>query len=256
MKRRLDTLVREMMTKFIDSLRKDGFDLDELDLKQPLRTLLPETVSRAQHVERKFVTAVGRLWERIATTVGERRGYVENGRKIVGMLGEERSARIMNILEGRQSGTPNWNEELEYVMAAGGELQEVSITCDVFISPKQNEPGVAFELKSSKPNSDQAKIARSNLLALYAMEPRQVEDAYLGLPFNPFGEGSQYNWPHIKRFFDVKNDSCLLVGRELWEKMGRAEVFNELLEVVHEIGTEFHREIQEICLDVPSTDTG
>ena len=256
MKRKLDTLVREMMTKFIASLRKDGFDLDELDLKQPLRTLLPETVSRAQHVERKFVTAVGRLWERIATTVGESRGYAENGRTIVGVLGKERSGRITDILEGRRPGTPNWDEELEYVMAAGGELQEVSVTCDLFISPKKNEPGVVFELKSTKPNKDQAKIARGDLLTLYAMEPRQVEDAYLGLPFNPFGERSQYNWPHIKRFFDVKNDRCLLIGRELWEKVGREEVLDELLEVSREIGTEFHREIQEICLDMASPDTG
>lgn len=254
MKRRLDTLVREMMEGFINSLRKAPFDLDDLDLKQPYWALLPESVFRGQHIERKFVTAFGKLWERIAAAVGERKGYAETGRKIVGTLGKERVDRISTIVEGHLPGTPNWERELAYVMAVDGEPRKSIVTCDVFISSRKGEPGVAFELKSPKPNRDQVKIARSRLLTLYAMEPRQIEDAYFGLPFNPFGEQSPYDWPHLKTVFDGENDPRLLIGRTLWETVGRAEVFDEFMEVIRDIGNEFHERIEEACSQMASAD--
>ena len=255
MKPRLETLVREMMVGLMTALGRNPFDLGDLNSRQAFHTLLPELIFRAARVERRFVTRFGRLWERVARMVGEdAKGYAVNGKKIKGTIGNERSDRIEDVIEGRLPGTPNWKTELAYVLKGDGEPKPVKVTCDVFISTAENAPGVAFELKSPKPNRDQALVARRRLLTLYAMEPRVVTDAYFGLPYNPYGTRDQYEWPHIRRFFDVKNDPRLLIGDDLWEMLGRREVFGELMEVIHEIDTEFHRAIYDGCLQLPWPD--
>lgn len=258
MKPRLETLVREMMIGLMTALDRNPFDLDDLNSKQAFHTLLPELIFRAARVERRFMTRFGRLWEKVARLVGEDvKGYAVNGKKIEGTLGSDRSTRIGDVMEGRLPGTPNWEAELAHVLEGNGEPKSIEVTCDVFISTAEDAPGVAFELKSPKPNRDQALAARRRLLTLYAMEPKAITDAYFGLPYNPYGARDQYEWPHIRRFFDVKNDPRLLIGDELWEVLGRKEVFGELMEVIREIDTEFHRAIYDRCLQLPwPDDTG
>lgn len=252
MKPRLEALVREMMVGLMAALDRNPFDLEDLNSKRAFHTLLPELIFRAARVERRFVTRFGRLWERVARMIGEdAKGYAVNGRKIKGTIGKDRSSRILDVVNGRLSGTPNWEAELAYVLEVRGKPDEVAVTCDVFISTDEGVPGSAFELKSPKPNKDQAKEARTRLLNLYAMEPRRITDAYFGLPYNPYGTRDDYEWPHIRRFFDVKNDPRLLIGDDLWETVGRREVFSELMEVIREIDTEFHQAIYNRCLQAP-----
>lgn len=244
-------LVREMMAELMGVLKKNPFDLEDMNSKRAFHILLPELVFRAAHVERRFVSRLGKLWERVAQVAGEWKGYSRNYRKIEGTIGTKRLSRISDILEGRFESAPNWEEEVGYVMEVDGEPKEVLVTCDVFISSKAGEPGEAFELKSPKPNHDQGRAVRGNILTLYAMEPRQITDAYLGLPYNPYGAREDYKWRYITRFFDVKNDPRLLIGRELWEKVGRADAFDELMEVIREINTDFHQAIYQDCLQIP-----
>lgn len=240
------------MVGLMSALDRNPFDLDDFDSRRAFHTLLPELIFRAARVERRFMTRFGRLWERVARMVGEdSKGYAMNGKKIKGTIGSERSDRILDVMEGRLSGTPNWDAELAYVLEGDGEPKPIRVTCDVFISTTEDAPGVAFELKSPKPNRDQALAARRRLLTLYAMEPKAITDAYFGLPYNPYGARDQYEWPHIRRFFDVKNDPRLLIGDELWEVLGRGEVFDELMEVIREIDTEFHQAIYNRCLQLP-----
>lgn len=254
-KPRLETLVREMMVGLMASLDRNPFDLDDLNSSQAFHTLLPELIFRAARVERRFVTRIGRLWERVARMVGEdAMGYAVNGKKIEGTIGNDRSGRIREVVAGRLPGTPDWEAELAYVLEVGGEPIDVTVTCDVFVSTDEDAPGLAFELKSPKPNKGQALDARRQLLTLYAMEPRVITDAYFGLPYNPYGSREEYEWPHIRRVFDVKNDPRLLIGDELWEVIGRREVFGELMEVIREIDTEFHRAIYDRCLQLPWPD--
>lgn len=243
------------MVGLMTALNRNPFDLDDLNSKRAFHTLLPELIFRAAGVERRFVTRFGRLWERVARMVGEdAKGYAVNAKKIKGTIGSDRSIRIADVMEGRLPGTPNWEAELAYVIEGDGEPRSVEITCDVFISTTEDAPGVAFELKSPKPNRDQTLAARRRLLTLYAMEPKAITDAYFGLPYNPYGTRDQYEWPHIRRFFDVKNDPRLLIGDDLWEVVGRKEVFGELMEVIREIDTEFHRAIYDGYLQLPWPD--
>lgn len=251
MKARFQVLVREMMAELMGVLKKNPFDLEDMNSKRAYHTLLPELVFRGAHVERRFVSRLGKLWERVARMAGEWRGHSQNYREIKGTLGKKRASRISDILEGRFSGAPNWERELDYVMEVDGGSDKVVITCDVFISSKAGDLEEAFELKSPKPNRGQGKAVRRDLLTLYAMEPRQITDAYLGLPYNPYGTRENYKWRYITRYFDVKNDPRLLIGRELWDKVGRADAFDELMETIREIDTEFYQTIYKDCLQMP-----
>ena len=246
-------LVREMMAELMGALAKNPFDLDDMNSKRAYHILLPELVFRAAHVERRFVTRLGKLWERVAQIAGEWKGHSQSNRKIVGTVGKDRLARISDIVEGRFSEAPNWEKELNHVREVGGEPREVVVICDVFIASKAGDLGEAFELKSPKPNRGQGAAVRRDLLTLYTMKPRQITDAYLGLPYNPYGTREDYKWRYITRYFDVaKKDPRLLIGRELWEKVGRGDAFDELMEVIREINAEFHQAIFTDCLQMPS----
>ena len=61
MKARFRVLVREMMVDLMGVLEKNPFDLDDMNSKRAYHILLPELVFRAAHVERRFVTRLGRL---------------------------------------------------------------------------------------------------------------------------------------------------------------------------------------------------
>lgn len=254
MKALFRVLVREMMVDLMGVLEKNPFDLDDMNSKRAYHILLPELVFRAAHVERRFVTRLGKLWERVAQIAGEWKGHSQNGRKIRGMLGRDRLSRISKIVKGDFSEAPNWQRELDFVTEVEGELEPVVVTCDVFISAEAGDRGEAFELKSPKPNRGQGEAVRRDLLTLYAMEPIQITHAYLGLPYNPYGTREDYNWRYITRFFDVKHDPRLLIGRELWERVGRGDAFDELMEVIREINAEFHQAIYKDCLQMPWPD--
>lgn len=258
----IESLVREMMERLmLKVVETDPFDADALRRERPFHAaLVPEIIFKASHLERRFVTPFGKLWERVARTLGESAyGFATTDHKISGQIPEERLQRIQKTLNSLEHAspkggriTPNWEAELRHILAGGGPPTEAEVICDVFIaSSPDDRAGRAFELKAALPNSDQTKVSKEKIFKLHSMTPPMVQAAYFGLPYNPYGDREDYGWWAPKRWFDMCSDPCVLIGEELWEKIGGPGAFAEFVEIVAEVGSKYHRRIYDEFLRIP-----
>lgn len=196
-------VVSEMMGKVMERvLITDPFIKEKHRSSKPLyAALVPDEIFKGSHFERRFVTPFGSLWEKLAQVVAlESHGNCQMGHKFNGSIGEESLRRIQEILnklehsKGKDKIKPDWNQELTYIQAGGGNLIPVSVVCDIFIHNQENGIRYAFELKAPLPNSDQTKVSKEKLFKLLAMEPKVVDYAYYALPYNPYGKKEDYKW--------------------------------------------------------------
>lgn len=261
----LKAAVEEVIVAAMDAvldkvLEQDPFDIEDRRRSSPLHTaLMPEEILRGSHFERRFVTPFGGVWEKLAKVIGEKTfGFGANQHMIVGRVRQgclDRIQRTLDELEhtgpdGKRR-VPDWRKELQHVRGGGGRWQDVSVNCDVYVSESSALPGFALELKAPQPNSDQTKVSKEKLLKLYCMQPKQVEQAYFALPYNPYGSREQYSWWPPARWFNMREDSCVLIGDELWEKLGGTKSYEQIVEIANRVGRRYSRRIYEDYLGIP-----
>jgi hypothetical protein len=260
MKAAIQSVITAMMDRVMENvLYSDPFKKDEHRAKKPLyAALVPDEIFKGSHFERRFVTPFGGVWEKLAIVAAtEGLGYGTSQHMIRGTIKSKRLTRITEILNrlehaerGKQRITPDWDTELAYVMAAGGKDIPVPVICDVYAEDRKNNKRLAFELKAPLPNSDQTKVSKEKLLKLYAMEPRMVDEAYYALPYNPYGRKQDYAWGFPNRWFNMRQDSVVLIGDEFWEKIGGMGTYQSFIEAVNEIGVEYRNRIYREFLEI------
>lgn len=161
----------------------------------------------------------------------------------------------MNRLEhsgrGKDKILPDWDGELKYILGGkSSKLIPTTVICDVYVEDRKNSKKLVFELKAPLPNSDQTKVSKEKMLKLYSMEPRQVNDAYFALPYNPYGKRADYAWSFPARWFDMKHDKAVLIGDEFWEKIGGVGTYRVFINAVNEIGKEYKDRIYREFLGI------
>ncbi|MEZ4508934.1 MAG: TdeIII family type II restriction endonuclease [Eubacteriales bacterium] len=108
-----------------------------------------------------------------------------------------------------------------------------------------------YSIKTVKPNLDQVEIAKRDMLRISTAKPNCR--AYLGLPYNPDGEGNLYTWTIPKKLFDMNNSPAVLIGASFWNAVGASDTtFIELLELFREIGVESKERITNDFLEFSS----
>jgi hypothetical protein len=249
MKASIQIVIKKLMDKVIERvLVSDPFVSDEHKAKKPLyAALVPDEIFKGSHFERRFVTPFGSVWEELAViTAITGLGLGEKGYRIDGLVNQGRLKRIQEILNRLEHGVkgksrikPNWDEEIKYILAGTGENIPTSVICDVYAENKDSGERLAFELKAPLPNSDQTKVSKEKILKLYSMHPAKIDEAYYALPYNPYGEKKDYNWSFPGRWFDMQNDSSVLIGKEFWEKIGGTGTYQAFIDAVNEIGPDY-----------------
>ena len=192
----------------------DPFIPEKHQASKPLyAALVPDEIFKGSHFERRFVTPFGSLWEKLAQVVAlEAHGSSYTGYTIQGTVSKERLRRIQEILnklehgKGKNKIKPNWDQELQYILAGKGQLIPVTVVCDLFIENQKTQTKYAFELKAPLPNSDQTKVSKEKLFKLLAMQPKVVDYAYYALPYNPYGQKQNYQWSFPMRWFNMHED--------------------------------------------------
>lgn len=167
-------VVKTMMDKVMDRvLVTDPFIVEKHHANKPLyAALVPDEIFKGSHFERRFVTPFGSAWEQLAVAVATAfHGCCQRGYSIEGTIGEERLQRIQEVLNklehgvnGKEKAKPNWKEEMNYILAGGGEPFPVSVTCDIYIDSQADGKRYAFELKGPLPNSDQTKVSKEKIM--------------------------------------------------------------------------------------------
>lgn len=245
MKLAIQSVIKAMMDRVMDNvLVKDPFLVEKFHAKSPLYSaLVPDEIFKGSHFERRFVTPFGSAWQNLALVAATQGlGYGVAEHEIVGVVKQGRLQRIpeiLNALEHLSAGTrrkPNWDEDLQYVLAGRGPEIPCTVICDVYARDETSGKRMAFEIKAPLPNSDQTKVSKEKLLKLYSMEPRQVDEAYYALPYNPYGSRADYQWSFPARWFDMLTDPVVLIGDEFWDKIGGLGTYQAFISAVNEIG--------------------
>jgi hypothetical protein len=265
MKGEIQGVIKFLMGRVMDNvLLKDPFLKEQHRAKKPLyAALVPDEIFKGSHFERRFVTPFGDVWQKLAVVAANAGlGHGETEYTVWGSVKAERLRRITEILNrlehpnpGEKKPRPDWERELHYVLAGGGEDIPTTVICDVLAKDIENAKVLTFELKAPLPNSDQTKVSKEKLLKLYAMEPRQVDEAYYALPYNPYGKRENYTWSFPNRWFNMKEDKVVLIGEEFWEKIGGLGTYKAFIDAVNEIGREYKDRIYREYLGIePPTD--
>ncbi|QBD86147.1 TdeIII family type II restriction endonuclease [Clostridium tetani] len=77
---------------------------------------------------------------------------------------------------------------------------------------------------------------------------KERSKTYFSLPFNPSGEGSDYRKAHSipYRIFYIDNDESVLIGAELWNKIGdNKNTYSDLLELFNKVGEKYSDTIKK-----------
>lgn len=256
----IKNIISMMMDKVMENvLIKKPFRKDEHRANKPLyAALVPDEIFKGSHFERRFVTPFGSVWEKLAQVVAiEAHGNCSMGHTVEGTVGSESLRRIQEILnklehnkKGAEKTRPNWEEELKYIKEGGGNPIPVRVVCDIFIFNKESGTKYAFELKGPLPNSDQTKVSKEKMFKLLAMEPRQVDFAYYALPYNPYGKKENYKWPFPLRWFNMQQDSSVLIGDEFWELIGGTGTYINFINEVNLLGKEYKERIYREFLEI------
>ncbi len=257
-KQRVADGIREVIVSMMDKvmnkvLVEDPFIPERHHAAKPLyAALVPDEIFKGSHFERRFVTPFGTVWERLAMVVArEMHGSCHKGMTIQGTIRSERLRRIQEVLNRLEHATraerqrlrPDWNEELAYVLAGGGELVPCPVTCDLFIDSSVTGKKYAFELKAPLPNSDQTKVSKEKMLKLLAMTPRKTDYAFYALVYNPYGRREDYAWSFPARWFDMKRAPSVLMGEEFWDLIGGAGTYRTFIEEVNKLGESYREAI-------------
>jgi len=260
MKAAIQDVIKAMMDRVMERvLVTDPFIEEEHRAKRPLyAALVPDEIFKGSHFERRFVTPFGNAWQSLAV-VAAKAGLGQGiaNHRIDGVVKAERLRRITEILNrlehgerGQRKIQPDWNTELSYILAGDGENIPVSIICDVYAEDVESSKQYAFELKAPLPNSDQTKVSKEKILKLYCMDPRQIDEAYYALPYNPYGTKENYSWSFPARWFNMRKDEVVLIGEEFWEKIGGLGTYRAFIDAVNEIGREYKDRIYREFLGI------
>lgn len=241
------TEIAELIKNCVDSTlaRISG---EERTLRPFHVALLTEDIVSASSFERSFSSSFGQgAIEQISMLIAIDAGYdAARGRSFRITISEDQERLINEILSGLRDGKnprkTNWNKELrELASAAGGNSIDMNLTVDLWIG--KGERDCYYTLKTVKPNIDQTGEAKRLLLRLKANDPSC--ETYFSLYYNPYGEDqSDYNWTPPCGIFNMREDECVLIGRDYWDNIGGEGTYFELLEVFREVGEYTQKRLQ------------
>jgi hypothetical protein len=257
----VSTMMDRVMHKV---LVEDPFIKEKHHSLKPLyAALVPDEIFKGSHFERRFVTPFGGVWEKLAQVVAkEAHGECQMSHAITGNVGEESLRRIQETLnrlehapKGKNRVLPDWQEELAYIKAGKGNPIPVSVVCDVYVHNPATDKRYAFELKGPLPNSDQTKVSKEKMFKLLAMDGSPIDGAYYALPYNPYGSRKEdYQWSFPKRWFDMCNDPCVLIGNEFWDFIGGEGAYANFIHEVNQLGKAYRERIYRefLCIEPPA----
>lgn len=250
---RVSDKLDNILARRIDALAEDMRTLCETN---PFGSrLVPSEIWKGSKFERSFVTSFGQgVFEQIAYEIADGSGaYAENQHTETVTLNTWQDEAITNLMaEQRGSDTPIapcWESEVSNIVALNNPRHiDVETRFDLYVRRK-NGSEEYYSLKTVKPNLDQIEIAKRDMLRITASKP--TCRAYLGLPYNPYGEGHSYDWTMPKKLFNMNACPAVLIGASFWNTVGNDETtYGELLEVFDEIGASLQEKIRTKYLQV------
>lgn len=256
-KQRVKQRVRDKMESIIARrIQELPGDMQNINDTNPFGSrLVPNEIWKGSKFERSFVTSFGQgVYEQIALEIAIGSGaFAENQHVERVTLNTWQEEAIQELLARQRSVVnqehPNWSNELQRIASLNNPRHiEIDTRFDLYVR-RSNGSEEYYSIKTVKPNLDQVEIAKRDMLRISTAKPNC--HAYLGLPYNPDGEGNLYAWSIPKKLFDMNNSPAVLIGASFWNAVGaNNSTFTELLEVFHEVGVESRARITSDFLGI------
>lgn len=210
--------------------------------------LLSEDVIFWSAFERSFSTSFGqRVLEELAKIVALSNGADDAARQreTTVTLDNAYFAAInshITSLRSNRNATTGWDASLTEVrdIELTGQTNTIRVISDLWwIKDGVNN---YMSLKTVKPNIDQTCVAKEDCLKLKLYDPNC--NAYFGLPYNPYGDNREdYAFNPPMKVFDFHHDSAVLIGRDMWDTLGGAGCYDEIIEIAEAVGIETRQTI-------------
>lgn len=253
----LNTQVKDEITSIIyDGLKEKIKNYQKAeDMEKPFYYSLftTKTVDLAAILQSAY-TWFGSQWEKIAKIIAthntDKFSTAQTRYRLYGKITREEESTIGQILrelDRRKNRSANIISEKEEIIKSYSQedsTEDYDEEIDLFIKTKDNKE-IYFELKSAKPNKNEIRAAKNDLLHVLAMRQKDVPlddvSIYLALPYNQYN-GEYDRWT-VCRFFTLKKD--LLVGKDFWDFLGGNNTYEELLALFNEIGDQIKDTLEE-----------
>jgi len=237
-----------MKTEIIAKIKKEiiqfskealpQYSIEELKRAFPFHSIFfTDEGLRAFKVQRTLVTRMGmKLYPRIAFLVAQDKySRVFLNHDIEGEADTGMISKADRILDELRTGLRKPDAEKEWdeiIKSASREKRRHKIRADLFI--EDFKPGPLFmEIKSPRPNLDVCTESKKKMLYFKIININLNVEAYLAFPYNPFIKREDYSHTFTLQIMDIKKE--VLIGEEMWDKIGERGTFEELLQIFDEV---------------------
>jgi len=239
--------IREEVVNFGKASLATQYSIEDLKKAFPFHAVFfSDEGLRAFKEQRSLVTKMGlQLYPAIALYIARDKysdahpNYLIEGKADTGMIST--ADRVLDDLRtGRRK--PNLELELKEIQGrTSGKTSAYRVIADLYIV--DYKPGPLFmEIKSPRPNLDVCAESKKKMWYFRIMNEGKNPQAYLGFPYNPFVRRERYNHAFTKQIMDM--DKEVLLGEDMWNKLGGSGTYDELLEILEEAKSEPKKEIQ------------
>lgn len=244
-------LKKETITKIHDFIKYkitekiENYSLESKDSSKPFQYAL---FTKKNYLVKGFIhgceTALGNWHESVARIVAEENFLIakklQRTEKFKGKISSQAQNKIDDILNDLENVTrePNSETESEEIFEASQSQQGLdrTQTVDLYLKRKNGEE-IYFEIKGPKPNKNEMKAAKKDLLEISAMAAFKGEKVkiYLGMYYNPYYPKDYTRWTTIKYF---QKEGDFLVGESFWNFLGGEGSYKQIIEIYEKVGIE------------------
>ena len=191
------------------------------------------------------------IFEPVAVAIAQNSFKSAKSHTIAGeYIYEGASVEIEKIMNGltTASSSPDKHAEIDAIrkVCREGTKRKVRLTRVDILLESRTDDLYLFDLKTAKPNVGGFREFKRTLLewvaAVLASNPEAKVNTLIAIPYNPY-EPQQYNRWTMRGMLDLENE--LKVGNELWDFLGGAGAYEELLDCFERVGIELRDEIDD-----------
>jgi hypothetical protein len=258
--KKLKTEIHEFLKEGV--LKKiDEYNLSNEDSSKPFQYAL---FTKKGYLAKGFIhgceTSLGTWHESIAKIIGSKNFKVakklQGASKLKGEITREAQRKTDNILSELDSviREPNHKLETEEIFIAsqkGGSTEKRIQTVDLYLE-KENRDEIYFEIKGPKPNKNEMRAAKRDLLEIFAIRAKENKRVkiYLGMYYNPYFPKSYQRWTCLK-FFEKGKD--FLIGKDFWDFLGGQNTYEDLIEIYEKVGEEIRPVLDKKLKDIANS---
>lgn len=237
-----DKIYKFLKEKVLNKI--SAYSLSDEDSSKPFQYAL---FTKKGYLAKGFIhgceTALGNWHETIAKIIAAENFAVakklQGQNKLNGKVTREAQRTVENILSDLDSvkREPNCNSELEEIFNASQKNEEAELrtqTVDLYLEKKDGEE-IYFEIKGPKPNKNEMRAAKRDLLEIYAIKAAEGKRVkiYLGMYYNPYHPEEYQRWTCLKFFNKGEN---FLIGKDFWDFLGGNGAYEELIDIYEKVG--------------------